>query len=244
MAPPPAEAISYLGAFGAGILSFLSPCVLPLVPGYLSYVSGIGVEDMQQNEGDRRQIILSLLWSSSWFILGFTIVFVTLGATATLFGQTLLQNSIWLARIAGVMVFLFGLHMTHLLPIPFLNRMKQFDLRGETTGPVAALLLGASFSIGWTPCIGPILTGILAVASQQQTLGEGMGLLAIYSAGLGIPFLLASLLIGSFFGWYRKFSRHLRKIEIVSGIMLMLVGVLLMANRFNWLAQRLQILLT
>ena len=229
-----------MGAFGAGLLSFLSPCVLPLVPGYLSYISGIGVEEMQQNQGERRKIILALLWSTGWFILGFTVVFVTLGATATAFGRSLLHHSVWLSRIAGAIVFMFGLHMTNLLPIPYLNRMKQFDLRGETSGPLAALLLGASFSIGWTPCIGPILAGILAIASQQSTVSQGMGLLAVYAAGLGVPFLISSLLIGSFFGWYRKFSRHLPKIELASGIMLMIVGVLLIADRFNWLAIQFQ----
>lgn len=233
--------IGLLSAFGAGILSFLSPCVLPLVPGYLSYISGISVEQLTERPNPR-EVIPVILWNGSWFGLGFTTVFVIMGATATLMGQSLMQNSIWLTRVGGLITFALGLHMTHAIRIPWLDRVVAFQGVRETAGPLSAFILGATFSLGWTPCIGPILTGILTLASQQQHVREGMALLAVYSVGLAIPFTLAGLLLGSFLGWYRGFRHHLPKVELVSGILLMVIGILLMTNRLGVLAQKLQVL--
>ena len=230
--------VSFASAFGAGLLSFLSPCVLPLVPGYLSYISGVSVHELQRD--DASDALPTIVFNSLFFVLGFTIVFTIMGASATVVGQALDQHAVWLSRIGGLLVIVFGLHMLHIVQIPFLNRATQVNLIQETQGPFAAMVLGASFSLGWTPCIGPMLAAILTMASQQQSAQAGMQLLATYSLGLGIPFVLSGLLIITFLGWYKNFRSHLRKIEIASGILLIAVGILLVTNQLTVLGNALQ----
>lgn len=230
------ESVSLIAAFAAGIVSFLSPCVLPLVPGYLSYVSGVSVDEM--SAGDRsatagRAVFVNTLF----FVLGFTIVFVALGATASSLGSLLLQNQRWLQRLAGALVVLFGLHMMGLLKISWLYREKRFQGPDRTRGPLGATLLGLAFAAGWTPCIGPILAGILAIAATNDSLWQGMLLLAVYSAGLGIPFLLTGWATQRFFGVFQHIKRHMRVVEVVGGVMLVTIGVMIFTSNF-YLFQR------
>lgn len=233
------ESVSLIAAFAAGIVSFLSPCVLPLVPGYLSYVSGLSLEEM--SAGDRsadssRRVFVNTLF----FVLGFTIVFVSLGATASSLGSLLLQNQRWLQRGAGALVVLFGLHMMGLLKISWLYREKRFHGPDRTRGPVGATLLGLAFAAGWTPCIGPILAGILALAATGDSLSRGMLLLAVYSAGLGVPFLLTGWATQRFFGVFQHVKRYMRAVEVVGGTMLVVIGVMIFTDNFflfqNWLS--------
>lgn len=226
--------ISFAGALLAGLLSFLSPCVLPLVPAYLSYISGISVDALRTEKPDvrRRAIIQSL-----WFILGFSLVFVALGASATLIGQWLLGNLQVLGKIAGFIIFVFGLHYTGLIRIPFLMLDAHLNT-GHVKGGHAAgsVLLGSAFAFGWTPCVGPILGAILAMAGAQDKVLHGTALLAVYSIGLGIPFLLAAFATNHFIQWMQRFRSHLHAVEIFSGVLLIIVGLLIFLGSFSTLS--------
>ena len=291
--------VSILAAFVAGLISFLSPCVLPLVPGYISMLSGIGVEQLRRGEKPRG----SLIASSFAFVMGFSVVFVAFGASASAVGQFLLQNKSLLAPFAGAIIVLFGLHLIGVLgKIPvragmivgallalaglviwmrlgddsprflgpaqlisvsliflagpmltrWLNRDMHFrNLGGQTkqdtdAGPFAGVLsgflLGFAFAFGWTPCIGPILAGVLAMAATSETISRGVFMLAIYSAGLAIPFLLTALGINQFLGFYQRFRRHLHAVEVGSGVLLLAVGCLILVNRLTLLSGKLTFL--
>jgi cytochrome c-type biogenesis protein len=241
------ENVTLFTAFAAGVLSFISPCVLPLIPGYLSYISGVSLEEMRgpvaAGGGAAAvaapvQIINTrVMLTSLAFVVGFSLVFVSLGASATYFGQFLMERLTLLGKIAGVILVIFGLHMMGVFRIGWLYREARFQTRAKPVGFFGPLLVGIAFAFGWTPCIGPILAGILAVAAVQDTVGEGIRLLAIYSAGLGIPFLLAAMAIEHFFTAFHKIRKHYRKIEIVSGLLLIVIGVLIFTNRFTIIAQ-------
>jgi cytochrome c-type biogenesis protein len=223
------ENVTIVLAFVAGFASFVSPCVLPIVPGYLSFISGVSFEEMTSaaaRSETRRRIFLNSLF----FVIGFSLVFISLGASATFVGQLLREQLGLITKIAGAVIIVFGLHMTGLFRIPFLNYEKRFHTRGQPLGAAGALLVGLAFAFGWTPCIGPILASILAVASQQESVAEGIVLLGSYSAGLGVPFLLAGLSITVFYGPFNRLKKHLPKVELVSGILLVIVGVLIMTN--------------
>ncbi|MGH9794077.1 MAG: cytochrome c biogenesis CcdA family protein [Candidatus Acidiferrales bacterium] len=273
--------VSIWGAFVAGVVSFLSPCVLPLVPGYVSMLSGLGIEDLKQGKGARG----TLLASSLAFVTGFSLVFISFGASASAVGQFLLRNKTLLAPVAGAIIVLFGLHLIgwlakwtpsvswtiggvlaavalavyvfpaltrnitaiHFFSIaliflfgPSLTRLLNRDVRfhklGGQPGLVGGFLMGFGFAFGWTPCIGPILAAVLGLAAAQETVGQGVFLLAVYSAGLAIPFLLAALGIGGFLRFYQNFRRHLHAVEVASGMILLAVGALVFANRLTWLA--------
>lgn len=220
--------IGYMAAALGGVISFLSPCVLPLVPAYLCYVGGISFdrltgESAAHNPELRRQVMAGALA----FVLGFSTVFVLLGASATAVSNLLVGNLDILGRVAGAVIILFGLHMAGLLPIPWLNREARFapDQRGG--GLLGGYVFGMAFAFGWTPCIGPILAAVLAVAASQETLYSGMGLLAVYSLGLGAPFLLAALGMRGFMGFMRRFRRHMRTVEIAAGGLLVVTGVMI-----------------
>ncbi len=223
------ENVSVLIAFFAGFASFISPCVLPIVPGYLSFISGVSFEEMAGSTG-RSAAGRRIFINSIFFVVGFSIVFISLGASATFFGQVLREQLDIITKIAGAVIILFGLHMTGLFKIPFLNYEKRFHTKGKPLGAAGALVVGLAFAFGWTPCIGPILASILTLASQQESVSRGIFLLSAYSAGLGIPFILAGLSINIFYAPFNRMKRHLPKIEMISGILLIIVGILIMTG--------------
>jgi cytochrome c-type biogenesis protein len=279
--------VSIFAAFVAGLVSFLSPCVLPLVPGYISMLSGIGVEQLKEGEAPR-----GLMASAFAFVIGFSIVFITFGASASAVGTFLRQNRNLLAPLAGSLILLFGLHLIGWLvkisvragiavgilfvlagvalnlrpglagpsvkavqlyslslifllgPVMtrWLNRDVHFRNLGGQPGTISGFLMGFAFAFGWTPCIGPILAGVLAIAATQETVGQGIFLLTCYSAGLAIPFLLTAFGIRRFLKFYQRFRRHLHTVEVCSGVLLLAVGGLIFVNRLAWLSGKLSIL--
>lgn len=292
--------VSILYAFVAGIISFLSPCVLPLVPGYVSMLSGIGVEQLRTGQPARN----SLFASSLAFVSGFSVVFISFGASASAVGQFLLQHKALMGPVAGAVIVLFGLHLVGwLIKLPvnvglviggvlvfagailwrrsgtetmgpggligsvqlisialiflagpsltrWLNRDMRFhNLGGQTeteakaggalSGVTSGFLLGFAFAFGWTPCIGPILAAVLVLAANAETISRGVFLLAVYSAGLAVPFLLTAIGINQFLGFYKRFRRYLHAVEVLSGVLLLFVGGLIFLNRLTWLSGKL-----
>lgn len=222
-----------LAAFLAGLVSFLSPCVLPLVPGYVSLISGVGVEELKAQEA---QVLRKVMLNSIAFIIGFSIVFVTLGAISTEIGQLASQYKSTLARVAGVVIILFGLHLTGILRIKALYADKRLHgVKGGST-PWGAFVIGFAFAFGWTPCVGPILGAILGLAAAQNSVSQGILLLTVYSLGLAVPFLLAALGIERFMKFYGGFRRHMHVVEVGSGALLMALGVLLVFGKFTLLS--------
>jgi len=218
-------------ALVAGLVSFLSPCVLPLVPGYISMLSGATIEELKV--GASPELMGRILRNSLSFVVGFSIVFVSLGASATAVGRFLLAQRTTFNLVAGLVVIVFGLHLTGLVKIPLLYRQARIETGEPRRGLVGAFLLGFAFAFGWTPCIGPILTAILALAAQRQTVFQGMFLLAIYSAGLAIPFLLTSVGLSQFLKIYGGFRKHLQTVEVGSGVLLIALGILMATNKFT-----------
>lgn len=277
-----------LGALGAGVISFLSPCVLPLVPGYVSMLSGVGVDQLRQGQGPRGELLRSALA----FVIGFSIVFVSFGASASAVGTFLQSHRSILTPLAGGLILLFGLHLlgwlvkislrvgfivggllvagalvmifaapdgwgdfrpVHLFALSlifllgpgltrWLNRDVHFRSMGGKPGVVSGFLMGFAFAFGWTPCIGPILTAILLLAAAQETVLRGIFLLMAYSAGLAIPFLLTAIGIGQFLKFYQRFRKHIHMVEVLSGALLLAVGVLIFMNRLTWLSGKLAFL--
>ena len=230
---------SLVTAFAAGLLSVLSPCVLPLLPAYLSLVSGISVEELR-SQGSEVAVRRRVMLASVSFVLGFSAVFVLLGASATLLGRLMRSFrldvfgfEIGVAQIAGVLIVLMGLHLTGVIQIPLLYREKRFEGPTGPTSLFGAGLVGAAFAFGWTPCVGPILGGILTLAGARETVLEGMGLLTVYSAGLAVPFLLTAWSVEHFLGALRRFRNHFRTIELVSGGLLIAVGVLVFTDQLT-----------
>jgi cytochrome c-type biogenesis protein len=232
------QVVTYPAAFIAGLVSFISPCVLPVIPGYLSFISGVSAESMH-DPGRRSEITRTVAWHSLFFILGFSTVFILLGWTASSLGQFLLSYLHIFNRIAGVLLVLFGLHVMGVLRIPYLNYEKRFQARSKPIGVWGAFLIGLAFAFGWTPCIGPILAGVLTMAAQADSQWQGVGLLSVYSAGLGIPFFLTALAFQRFLGFFRWMRNHMRAVEIVSGLFLVAVGVLVFTNSLTVIAARL-----
>lgn len=280
--------VSLAGAFLAGLVSFLSPCVLPLVPGYISMLSGIGMEQLRQEQSLRR----GLFASSLSFVIGFSVVFISFGASASAVGQFLRVHRHLLAPVAGALIILFGLHLlgwlaklraqlgyifggallilgivaavrggplfaglgaVHFISLSlvgffgpamarWLNRDIHLRQGGKQPGIGSGFLLGFAFAFGWTPCIGPILATVLALAAASDTIARGVLLLAVYSAGLAVPFLLTALGIGQFLRFYQRFRKHLHAVEVSSGALLLGVGSLVFANRLTWLTGKLNLL--
>ena len=279
--------VSIFAAFLAGLVSFLSPCVLPLVPGYISMLSGIGVEQLKEGKAPRG----GLLSSAFAFVIGFSMVFIAFGASATAVSGFLLRNKNLLAPIAGALIVMFGLNLIGwltkisiraglaigillvagaialrfwglagrpLLPVQlaaaslifllgpslsrWLNRDVHFRNVGGKPGMVSGFLLGFAFAFGWTPCIGPIFAGVLAIAATRETVLQGVFLLAVYSAGLAIPFLLTALGMGQFLRFYQRFRRHIHAVEVFSGVLLLAMGGLIFVNRLTWLSGKLNFL--
>ena len=279
-------AVFALLVFVAGLISFLSPCVLPLVPGYVSMLSGVGVDQLKEGEGSASKLLSSALA----FVIGFSAVFITMGATASAVGQFLLKNRNLLAPIAGALIILFGLHLIGWLvkisvrvgllvgivlvamglllnfrtgahailkPIyfyaasliflfgPSLTRWLNRDVHmqnvgGKSPGMVSGFLLGFAFALGWTPCIGPILTTVLAIAATRENITEGVILLTLYSLGLAIPFLLTAVGIGRFMKFYQTFRRHLHTVEVFSGVLLLAIGGLIFGNGLTYVSGHIQ----
>ena len=220
-------------AFVAGLISFLSPCVLPLVPGYVSLISGAAVEELKSQNG---RLLRKVMLNSAAFIIGFSVVFITLGAVATEVGQLFAQYKSLLARIAGVVIILFGLHLTGIFQIKaLLADTRLHSIKGGST-LWGAFAIGFAFAFGWTPCVGPILGVVLGFAAAQDTVVKGILLLAVYSAGLAVPFLLTSLGIERFLKFYNRFKFHMHAVEVASGGLLIALGVLLALGRFTMIS--------
>jgi cytochrome c-type biogenesis protein len=226
--------VSLLAAFTAGIISFISPCVLPLIPGYLSFISGVSVEEMEA--GYKKSTALKRVSISTlFFILGFTVVFTSLGASATFVGSFLLSKLSLFNKIAGIIIVILGLHITGIFRIPFLNYEKRFHARSKPLGPLGSFLIGLAFAFGWTPCIGPILGSCLLLACNQDTVGKGIVLLGSYSLGLGIPFFITAVSFSTFLGFFGWVKKHFRTIEIISGLFLIAIGILIFFGSFNYI---------
>ncbi len=225
-----------IAAFLAGLLSFLSPCVLPLVPGYVSLVSGASADRLSTApEQQQRPLLSTVMLNSCLFIAGFSLVFIALGAVATTVGQLTREFHRELAMVAGAVIIIFGLHLTGLVKIKALYADKRMHSVGGA-GKAGAFLVGFAFAFGWTPCIGPILAGILVLAGSQDTVMKGILLLAVYSLGLAVPFLLTSLGVNRFLAFYARFRRHLHTVEVISGVLLIVFGVLIALGRFSMLS--------
>lgn len=231
--PPNSDQVSYAGAFIAGILSFLSPCVLPLIPSYITYITGISFADLKA-EHPSHVVRKKTVFHSIAFILGFTVVFVLLGASATFLGTFLHRHAVLIRKAGGVLIMLFGVHVTGLLPIRMLMGEKRVTIRHKPAGYIGSFLVGLVFAAGWTPCIGPILAAILMVAATEEEVYKGILLLLLYSLGLGIPFLLSSMAMHQFLSIFNRFKKSIRIIEIVTGVFLMIVGFLIYSN---WLTR-------
>ncbi len=233
------QEVTLLAAFAAGFLSFISPCVLPLIPGYISFISGMTLEEMQGtsnavNASASRQRVLI---ASLAFVMGFTVVFVIMGASATAIGKIVKEYAPIIAKIAGTLLVIFGLHMMGVFRIRLLESDKRIHTNKKPAGPLGAFLVGTAFAFAWTPCIGPILGGILTMAASRESVGEGMQLLAAYSLGLGIPFLLTSVAINQFFAAAARVRKYYHAIEIVSGLLLIVVGLLIFFDQFTLIAK-------
>jgi cytochrome c-type biogenesis protein len=227
-------------ALSAGILSFFSPCVLPLIPSYLTYITGLSFQQLQEAHPTAR-VRLTILFHSLVFILGFSLVFISLGALAGLasssFQAHLREGLVWVQRVGGVLIFLFGVHLSGLFHFGVLLGDKRVHIHAKPSGFFGTLLVGIAFAAGWTPCIGPILGGILAmVAGTSGGAGRGILLLTFYSLGLGIPFLVAGLLFHGFLGFFNRFRKHIRIMEILTGGLLMAVGIMLFFGLFGKLS--------
>jgi cytochrome c-type biogenesis protein len=228
-----------IAAFVAGLFSFLSPCVLPLVPGYVSLISGAGVEELKSQES---QLLRKVMLNSIGFILGFSIVFIALGAISTQVGQLMARYKSVLAQVAGVVIILFGLHLTGIFKIKALyTDARLHSIKGSSTWG-GAFLIGFAFAFGWTPCVGPILAVILGFAAVQDSVFKGILLLAVYSLGLAVPFLMTALLMGRFMKFYSGFRRHMQAVEVASGALLIVLGALLVFGRFTIISNYLSFL--
>lgn len=223
--------VSFAVAFLAGLLSFLSPCVLPLVPSYLGFVTGMSLDEMSAARSRRAVLVPAAL-----FTLGFSLVFLAMGASATLLGQLLLRYQDWIARIGGVLIILFGLHLLGILRIGALLRERRVQINSRPIGNVGAVIAGIVFAAGWTPCIGPVLGTLLTYASARANLASGMFLLLWYSIGLAVPFLLAAWGTSAFLNTSRGIRRYIPVFEKVSGVILIVAGVLLMTGSFSALS--------
>lgn len=227
------SSLGLLIAFSAGLLSFLSPCVLPLVPSYVTFITGMSLEDLQRSR--RNTFIHALL-----FVCGFTLIFLALGAGATVFGQLMLRYRDWISRIGGVLVIIFGLYMLGVLNLGLLARDTRLHLANKPLGHLGTLVVGIAFGAGWSPCIGPILGAILTMAANEADLQRGLLLLLTYSLGLAVPFLLAAVMVDRFLSVFAKVRHHMVWVNRIAGALLVLVGVLMVTNRFTMLASWLQ----
>ena len=244
------SSVTLAGALAAGLISFVSPCVLPLVPPYLAYMAGVSLDELQGTAAEdgarlaRRRVVVA----AAAFVAGFTTVFVLLGATASALGQAVRQYMDLLAYAAGIAIILMGLHFLGVFRIPLLYREARVTVARKPAGPLGAYLIGLAFGFGWTPCIGPVLAAILAVAGSRDTVGEGAFLLGVYSLGLGLPFMAAALFAGPFMGLMRRFRAHMGLVEKGMGGLLVLTGVAFLTGQIErmafWLIETFPVLST
>lgn len=226
--------VSYIAALIAGLVSFLSPCVLPLVPPYLVYLAGTSLERFADKEPEP-QVKRETVIAAALFVAGFSTVFVSLGASASVFGSLIRTYSGPLSTVAGVVIIVMGLHFLGVFQLAFLMREKRVEV-AKPVGLWGAYVMGLAFAFGWTPCIGPILAAILAVAATEQTVAKGAGLLAVYSLGLGIPFMLAAFAIEPFAAFLARFKKHLRRVEQAMGVLLILTGIAFLTGSISTLS--------
>ncbi|HKW40940.1 MAG TPA: cytochrome c biogenesis protein CcdA [Gemmatimonadales bacterium] len=224
---------SFAIAFVAGLLSFLSPCVLPLIPSYVGFLTGLTLEELEVRRG-------TALLHAVWFVAGFSAVFIALGATASALGVWLLQSQVWIGRVGGIVVILFGLYLLGVLRPAWLLRERRVQLARKPWGYAGSAVVGISFGAAWTPCIGPILGAILTMAATQASAGRGAGLLGAYALGLAVPFLIAAVALDRFLVWFQRFRPYLAWVERTAGVLLVLLGLLLVTDRFTLLAGWLQ----
>ena len=217
-------------ALVAGFISFLSPCVLPIVPPYLAYMSGVSLSDMENVARGRQRAVISALF----FVLGLSTVFLILGFTASAFGAFFLQNQTLFAQVSGVVVIIFGLHFLNVFRIPFLDQEARLDVGDRGGSSFGAYVLGLAFAFGWTPCIGPQLGAILSLAASEASVARGTVLLGVYAVGLGVPFLLAAMFITRAMGVMNRIKRHMALIERIMGVLLIAVGLALVTGAFTW----------
>lgn len=227
--------ISFTLAFLAGILSFLSPCVLPLIPSYVSFITGMSFEDLT-GSADRKRVRNLTIINSLVFIAGFSAVFIALGASSSAVGRILFQYQEWIRIIGGILIIIFGLFISGFLKLDFLMRERKVHLGGKPAGYIGTFAIGMTFAAGWTPCIGPILGSILLFASAKGSAVYGIKLLSVYSLGLAVPFFISSLAINSFLSYSKKFQKYMRVIMIISGILLIAFGVIMLFNRLKDIA--------
>ncbi|MGH1351895.1 MAG: cytochrome c biogenesis CcdA family protein [Methyloligellaceae bacterium] len=239
---------AYLTAVFGGFISFLSPCVLPLVPFYLAYLGGTTISEFSKEEGLEKEAHLRVIIYSIIFVMGFTTVFVAFGAAANSAFQYILGYRDILSKVGGVILILFGIHFLGLFKIPFLYREARFHMSNKPTGFIGAYLMGLAFAFGWTPCITPVLTPILGMAASADNFNTGVSLLVVYSLGLGIPFVLAAVAIGPFMGFMKGFQKHMGKVEKIMGIFLIVAGILFLTGSIQaigtWLIDTFPVLST
>ena len=226
--------ISYLYVVLAGLLSFLSPCVLPIVPGYLCFMAGTSLDKLKLDDSD--EIKKKVFSFSLSFVFGFSTVFVILGASATFLSNLVYEYLDFLRILGGIIIIIFGIHFMQIVQIPFLNREMRYQIENYRPGLGGSYVIGLSFAFGWTPCIGPILGSVLSIAASSETVTYGIVLLTLYSAGLGVPFLISAYAISGFMKFLSKIRNYIRIIEIFTGLLLILFGILILTNRIQELA--------
>jgi cytochrome c-type biogenesis protein len=238
--------VSYAGAFGAGLLSFLSPCVLPLVPPYLCFLGGVTLDQVAGEDDADPLLMRRVFYAAIAFVLGFTTVFVTLGATASALGQVVATYMDELSKLAGVVIIILGVHFMGLFKIGFLYREARFHAESKPAGLIGAYIIGLAFAFGWTPCVGPVLAAILFVAGSEDSVTRGASLLGVYSAGLGIPFLAAAILVKPFMAFMGRARKHMQTVERVMGALLVITGIMFLTGSINdvafWLLETFPVL--
>src|SRR3990170_2025658 len=226
------QSISLFLAFSAGLFSFLSPCVLPLVPSYVSYITGLSFEDLT-NKTERTDILKTTVFNSLLFILGFSVVFISLGASASYIGKVMVSYQEIIRKVGGVIIIIFGFFIMGILKLNFLQVEKKMHIKTKPAGYVGSFLVGIAFAAGWTPCVGPILGSILLYASTSGSVATGIKLLTIYSIGLALPLFISAIAINSFLSYFKKFHKYIRIITIASGILLVFLGILIYTNSLS-----------
>jgi cytochrome c-type biogenesis protein len=229
-----AESVSIPAAFAAGLLSFFAPCVLPLIPAYFTFISGFSLEEMTQNPSAnvRRRLFVSTLA----YVLGFSMVFVLLGATASALGGLVFQYSDWIRIIGGIFIVIFGLHLTGILKFNFLNVDRHIHVRQRPWHLLGTFMVGMAFGAGWSPCVGPLLGSILILASSQESVLRGVGLLAVFSAGLALPFVVLSIFINYLLGFLNRFRRVIKYANMTAGLLMLIIGIALITNQINFIS--------